>query len=551
MFYNKNDNFGGRMRADRGRVKMGIVRIQIIIILVCIGLLVSCAYPPSIIPETSVTTPVSVNTPGLPESITDTPAEVSPYPTIPQTPASSASPQVTDDIEGESTSVPAINSPTHYELDAVFDYNQHSLTVSETIRYVNNTPDALAELVLVIESNRWAGSFSLSSFSWEDGKIVENYQLQEDQLYIPLPDSLAHGDALGFQIMYSLQLPPIPAPSETSRPQPYGYTPRQTNIVDWYPYIPPYQSGEGWLVHPHWWFGEHQVYEAADYDVRLSMDEAVQDLVIAASAPAEMDGDTYVYHLESARSFALSASNEYVMQTTRIGGVDIYSYSFLFDNDAGEEVLQNTADAMQLFSQLIIPYPNQSLTVVEADFLDGMEYDGLFFLSHGFYDLYDGTPKGYLTFIAAHETAHQWWYGLVGNDQALEPWLDEAMCTYMENIFYENIYADYPSDSSQSMLDWWWYYRVNFYGPGGWVDGSIYDFNQFRPYRDSVYLNGAKFLQDLRSLIGDDAFFAFLREYARSNQHQIATATDFFTSLRENTTEDLDALLQTYFQTPK
>jgi aminopeptidase N len=86
------------------------------------------------------------------------------------------------------------------------------------------------------------------------------------------------------------------------------------------------------------------------------------------------------------------------------------------------------------------------------------------------------------------------------------------------------------------------------YEPSGWVNGSIYDFNQFRPYRDAVYLNGAKFLEDLRNLIGDQAFFFFLRDYANENAHAIATAADFFTILRDHTSKDLDGLLAEYFQ---
>jgi aminopeptidase N len=305
------------------------------------------------------------------------------------------------------------------------------------------------------------------------------------------------------------------------------------------------------LVHKRWWFGEHQVLDIADIQVRFSLVEPVQNLVIAASASAERDGDTYLYHLEAARSFALSASNQYMLKTKNVGDVTIYSYFFPYDEYAGEEVLQNTADALRLYDHLIMPYPHTTLSVVEADFLDGMEYDGLYFLSHGFYNIYDGTPKGYLTFIAAHETAHQWWYGLVGNDQALEPWLDEALCTYMEYIFYENIYADYPPDSDQSLVDWWWYYRVYFYAPDGWVNGSIYDYDQFRPYRDTVYLNGAKFLNDLRVLIGDEAFFTFLRDYASKNRSRIASATDFFNILQEHTNKELDGLIDEYFQEPK
>jgi hypothetical protein len=419
------------------------------------------------------------------------------------------------------------------------------------ISYMNYTPEALVDLILVVEPNRWEGGFTLVSLTWEEGAIIDNYDLKSDQMHIPLPKPLPVGDALGIKLTYQLTLPEIPEPSGSNRPIPYGYTKRQTNLVDWYPYIPAYRTGVGWLVHQHWWFGEHQVFDVADYQVKVALTEPVKDLVIAASAPAEQDGDSYIYHLETARSFALSASSEYLMQSTHVGDVMIYSYSFPFDKYAGQEVLHNTADALQLYSQLIMPYPHSSLSVVEADFLDGMEYDGLYFLSYGFYDLYDGTPKGYLTFIAAHETAHQWWYGLVGNDQALEPWLDEAMCTYMEHIFYENIYADYPPGSGKSLVDWWWYYRVNFYNPVGWVDGTIYDFNQFTSYRDAVYLNGAKFLDDLRSLMGDVAFFAFLRDYASQNVHRVATASDFFAILKEHTSKDLSGLLTEYFQSNK
>jgi hypothetical protein len=494
-------------------------------------------------------TPTSILSTNQPYSTVTPYFSDTPIPTHFQ-PTSVVSPQVTP---GESTAVPpsTYQVPAQYDLNAIFDYNKHSLSVSEAIRYANYTPDTIVDLILVIEPNRWPGGFTLVSVAWEAGENINNYELKDDQLHIPLPQPLQSGESLGLKIDYQLELPEIPAPSEVNRPVPYGYTARQTNIVDWYPYIPPYFDGEGWVVHPRWWFGENQVFTVADFTVKITLTEPVQDLVVAAPAPVMQDGDSYSYHLEGARSFALSASTEYLVQTTTVGDVTINSYVFPFDKSGGQEVLQNTADALELYSNLIMPYPHTTLSVVEADFLDGMEYDGLFFLSHGFFDLYDGTPKGYLTFIAAHETAHQWWYGLVGNDQALEPWLDEALCTYMEHIFYENIYPDDPPGSGKSLVDWWWYYRVNFYDPSGWVDGSIYDFSAFRPYRDAVYLNGAKFLDALRNLIGDQAFFAFLRDYANKNAYGIATAADFFTILRNHTSKNLDGLLTTYFQNSK
>jgi hypothetical protein len=519
------------------------------ITLVCLVLLVSCGNPTPVISSSPTVKPISSLSTSQPYSTITPPVNVSPDPTYFQ-PSATASTQVTP-IASTSVSTSSYKVPAQYNLEAIFNYLQHSLSVTEAIHYVNYTPETIVDLILVVEPNHWPGGFSLDSISWDNGENINNYELKNEQLHIPLSQPLQSGERLGLMINYQLALPEIPAPSELNRPVPYGYTARQTNIVDWYPYIPPYLDGEGWVVHPRWWFGENQVFTVADFQVKITLAEPVQDLVIAASAPVVQAGDSYTYHLDSARSFALSASTEYLVQTTTVGDVTIHSYAFPFDKNGGLEVLHNTADALELFSNLIMPYPHTTLSVVEADFLDGMEYDGLFFLSHGFFDLYDGTPKGYLTFIAAHETAHQWWYGLVGNDQALEPWLDEALCTYMEHIFYENIYADYPPGSSESLVDWWWFYRVNFYDPTGWVDNSIYDFNQFRPYRDAIYLNGAKFLQELRNLIGDQAFFAFLRDYANKNAHGIATAADFFSILRNHTSENLEGLLAKYFQINK
>ena len=169
-----------------------------------------------------------------------------------------------------------------------------------------------------------------------------------------------------------------------------------------------------------------------------------------------------------------------------------------------------------------------------------MEYDGLYFLSKGFYNLYDGTPQGYLTMIAVHETAHQWWYTKVANDQALEPWLDEALCTYSEYIFYETQYPEFA--------DWWWEYRVNYYQPSGKIDLPIYDYPGFIPYRDATYLQGAKFLHQLRSQMGNDQFFTFLKTYAAMYDGKISSTVLFWKLVERITREDQTALMDEYFQ---
>ncbi len=92
-----------------------------------------------------------------------------------------------------------------------------------------------------------------------------------------------------------------------------------------------------------------------------------------------------------------------------------------------------------------------------------MEYDGLYYLGESYYRQYKGEPLSYLVAIAAHETAHQWFYGVVGNDPAIEPWLDEALATYSELLYYQRYFPESAND--------WWTFRVDAYSPsglGGW-----------------------------------------------------------------------------------
>ena len=198
------------------------------------------------------------------------------------------------------------------------------------------------------------------------------------------------------------------------------------------------------------------------------------------------------------------------------------------------------AEALVLYSELFGAYPYDSLTIVEADFFDGLETSGLFFLDQVFFDTYIEYPTGWLTTLIAHETSHQWWHTQVGNDAALEPWLDEALATYSERLFYEHRYPEW--------VDWWWYRRVNIFSPQGMINGSVHDYEDFRHYVDAVYLRGVTFLEALRMRIGDEAFSAFLSDYARQGAGKVFTADDFFRILGDHSQADITELIANYFE---
>lgn len=483
--------------------------------------------------------------PGIVQS-TSSPIPAGSAPTILPTrpiPASAASPtplSITPTPPASTAAAPH----DRYTLSATLDYGQHHLSVTERITYTNRTTQVLPDLVLMVDPLYYPGTFHLTTLNWGDGRGVDNTSQENGQIHIPLPQPLAVQAQVILSIAYELNIP-SPVPSPTTRPVPFGYSARQTNLVDWYPFIPPYVPGKGWLAHPAGYFGEHLVYDIADFEVNIRLADPRSDLKIAASAPAQQAGDWQHYELKTARNFAWSVSDQYQVMTDTVGSVTVVGYAFPYDVVAGRAALKAAAQALQVYGSLVGPYPHNYFSLVEADFLDGMEYDGLVFLSRGFYNTYDGTPKGYLTFISAHETAHQWWYALVGNDQALEPWLDESLATYAERIFYERTNPD--------LVSWWWGYRVDFYEPQGAINRSIYDFQSepqpYTAYRNTVYLNGAHFLEDLRQLIGDEVFFAFLKDYTTQNAQRIATTESFFKILKEHTQADLSPLMAKYFST--
>lgn len=423
-----------------------------------------------------------------------------------------------------------------YTLNVALDYAAKSVSVDETILYPNHSGGTLTNLTLAVVPNLWTGGFTLTGLS-VNGAPTTTYTLQGQRLEIALPAPLAPESVVTLNFQFALALPFAQQQDPSlERPRIYGYTARQINLVNWYPFVVPYQAGTGWTLHDPWYYGEHLVYEAADYEVNLKTDPGV---VVAASGLAEPGGEFTRYTLTAGRAFVLSASPEFQTVSAQIGEVTVASYYFPLYEKPGQAVLDVSVKAIQLYTQRFGPYPHKTLTAVMGDFNDGMEYSAFYFLPRDFYNLYDGTPKNYLTFVAAHETAHQWWFERVANDQALHPWLDESLCNYSERLYYEAYHPD--------LVAWWWPYRMYYYDPSAKVDIRVYDGAGFQPYTNATYFRGAHFLEDLRARIGDEAFFAFLQDYQAQLNGKIAKPQDFFALLRQHTRVDFSDLLTAYF----
>jgi hypothetical protein len=480
-------------------------------------------------------------------SLTGCVNQTPPTPTATSVPATAATttepvmPAATELIASVNTEEPTppvevadTQADIRYQLDVSLDYAGHTMTITQTIDYTNSTETSLSEVPLILPPIRTADGFSLLNFQMGTGYEASTYDFQNEILWLTVSPALEAGQRLSLNLLYKLEIPE----SQTA----FGYTDRQMLLSDWYAFIPPYLPGEGWLINQPGYVGEYLAYPLADFTVNVRLSPPMDSLVVAASAPLQsLDGNCWRYSAQQVRNFSLAISPEYQVFSAGTDQVTIYAYLFPEHAALGARAASIALEAWVLYSELYGDNPRQFMSIIEADLTDGLECDGLFYLSESYFASADETPQNYFHLLVAHETAHQWFYGLVPNDQAFEPWLDESLAAYSELLYLERYYPD--------LVDWWWGFRVRAFGPTGAVNSIIYDFLTSRPYINAVYLRGVTFQQALRDAVGDEAYFTALKRYADSSQGDtFRDADSFFDAFHQVTDIDFTQLTAIYFK---
>ncbi|MBN1488068.1 MAG: M1 family metallopeptidase [Anaerolineae bacterium] len=440
------------------------------------------------------------------------------------------------------TPAPYIKSPTNglplYTFFIDLNYATHSLNVESRILVQNNSGESWQEVVLSIPPAYYANTFDLhlATVTTEYHRYLAVPEWENTMLYIPLEKALEPGAPVEIKLEFTLQLPEIEL---TSWPPVgnFGWSWRLIQMGDWHPTLVPYHSGEGWAIWDYYPVGDPVVYEIGTYDVQLITDAA---LVVAAPGFVTQQGKIRQYHMEQARSFAFIVSPAYEVVEGNVGETKLQSYYFPEQVEAGNKILALAAEAVTLYETLYGPFPYPSLTIAQNAYYGAMEYSGFISLSTYAYETYNGIPSDLLFSLTVHEIAHQWWYGAVGNNQVYEPWLDESFAKYSELLFLEHYYPD--------VTDWWWEYNINQWELAEWLDTTIYDYPDTRDYIHAIYGMGARFLSDLRSLMGDEAFFAFTRDYREIHEGQLVTKADFIETLKSHTDVDMTPVLERYLR---
>jgi len=452
------------------------------------------------------------------------------------------------------TAAPAPPEPAaRYTLAAEVDFTRAVVTAAQRLDWRNLTDTPLTELVFHVTLAHY-GAFRLGDCR-VDGAACEP-RLDATVLEVPLMAPLPPGQSVQVELGFQLE---VPQPGNLR----FGKAQGILALGHWFPALAVYRDARlaglvgaggpsgrapGWDRHPYTDVGDPFFAEAADYDVTIRTD--VPLTIAATGQRVEQEGTTTRYVGRSLRDFALALSDRYQTVSAEVGGTTITVYTRPGHAAGADTALRAAAETVRFLSRTVAPYPWGELHVAETSNpggnWDGQEFSGLMFIS-SHHLARPGPPGSYLWYLVAHEVVHQWFYAAVGNDQLYEPWLDEAPATQLAWLTLREVAPAAYSASWQQLQARWQAARAA-YGDRP-VDAGVYD---FRPaaadaYYAVVYRRGALFLDDVRRQLGDDAYFALLRDYYAAHVFGIATTPDLHALITARLGDGGQALIARYF----
>ena len=199
------------------------------------------------------------------------------------------------------------------------------------------------------------------------------------------------------------------------------------NLGNFYPILCVYENGYTYC--PYYNIGDPFYSQVANYSVSLTCQG---QYVVASSGFCEKveynnEETTYFYTLNNARDFAFCLSKNFKVQKETFNNIDIYYYYLTGDYQTEISLIK---DGLTYFMQFY-NYPYKTYSVCQSDFCyGGMEYPALVYVNKTLVE-----QEKFFTII--HETAHQWWYGIVGNNQITNACLDEGLAEFSSVIFFE------------------------------------------------------------------------------------------------------------------
>ncbi len=250
----------------------------------------------------------------------------------------------------------------------------------------------------------------------------------ETVLRVPLPRDVAPGETVNVELEWTAQVPRTFART--------GAVGDCYFLAQWFPKVGVLEDA-GWNCHQ-FHAGTEFFADYGVYDVRLRVPTG---WVVGATGRERERRDnrdgttTHRYYQEDVHDFAWTTSPDYLVREARFehpGLPPVAMRLLLQPEHAGQadRHFAATRAALRYYGEWFGAYPYGHITVVDPAWQSGaggMEYPTLFTGGTRWLAPADvADPEG----VTVHEAGHQFWYGMVGNNEFEDAWIDEGFNTF-------------------------------------------------------------------------------------------------------------------------
>jgi len=469
----------------------------------------------------------------------------------------SGSPQKMALLSDYSRDIDCFATANHYQIEAQLRLEQDSAVIQglQNVRYTNHSPHPLQEVVFRLYPNipslKEAAQLEVTATRLAGKQLTSTLSGENTVLTVQLPTPLPPGQSVELSLEFVTKIRRNQRGASFGR---MGYIDDVITAGSWYPALSVYEAQRGWWVTSipapitdtagNVESDSDPTYsETSLFEVKLNVPRPLVVVSNGIQVSRQTNTDrTVTYHTITGpmREQVWVASSRYEKTQAEVDGVKLNIWYYRDRANANSRSTRNALELTQkslvAFNQRFGAYPYRELQVVQNPVSTGLEFPGLVLINSNAWN------KTAIQRLVVHEVAHQWFYGLVGNNQVEHPWLDEGLATYAERV-YQLFYADAKTAeklnryAQQSIKE---FDQAIATGdlPDLRLNLPVADFKEF--YGLFAYKRGSDFYIQLEQQLGQTVVYQALRQYVQQHRYEIATTVDPKAALEQASGKNLD-----------
>lgn len=474
----------------------------------------------------------------------------------------------------------------HYEMDIRMDTKKHGFEGFQKLTYYNNSPDTLHRVFYHLYFNAFQPESMMDERSRDlpdpDKRVKDRiYKLKEKEtgyhhiqsltqngektfytvhqtlLQVELSKALPPGDSAVFEMNFVSQVPVQIRRSGRDNEEGVDYT-----MTQWYPKMAEYDKN-GWHADPYVAREFYGVFGTFDVNITIDADYVIggtgvlkdpenywtlkeqrEEVSFHELSDTENDMRTWSFHAEDVHDFAWAADEDFIR--TSCEGPEDMELNFYYLPGKWEENWEAlpayTHRFFSMMNEQFGKYLYPQFSVIQGGD-GGMEYPMCTMLKG------TGKLEG-LVGVMVHESAHNWYYGMLASNENQYPWMDEGFTSFAEEEILNELLDKNKENPHEGA------YRAHTFlvSKEGAIEplatpADYFDMNL--SYGISAYSRGEVFLAQLRYIIGEPAFSKGMLKYYDKWKLKHPDPWDFIKVMEDVSGVQLDWYLNFWMNTTK